>query len=130
MEKTIPLDNDVSLCFKESKSKAIQFLTTKEGLYLLESNTNLLILFINPISGSQEGKIIQEVVINNKDKEIDNYLIVHFPYKDDSHNISLNKDEKHFNGKKVFSVVLFNILNKVEYHEGIGFISAFLESSM
>lgn len=135
-------NNGFSLSIKESKSKAKELFNTKEGSYLLEHDRNLLILFINPISGSQEGKIIHEIALNNRDKDIEGYLIVHFPNEANSQLISINNNGRNNNNEEkendntkanrkedAFSVIVFNILNEKEYNDGIAFIFEFLNIS-
>ena len=44
---------------------------------------NFLLIFVNPKSGSQEGKIILDYVKNFKENSIHIYNIIHFPIEED-----------------------------------------------
>ena len=47
-------------------------------------DSNFLLIFVNPKSGSQEGKIILEYIKKYKEISIRDYNILHFPIDDQS----------------------------------------------
>ena len=47
----------------------------------ISNNNELLILFVNPISGSQQGSIVLSLTDQYKNKEIKDFDIIFFPRK-------------------------------------------------
>ena len=65
--------------FYKSSSEIIPY-SIKEDFI----DNNFLIIFVNPLSGSQEGKIILDYVKNYKQVSINTFNIIHFPIEEDS----------------------------------------------
>ena len=67
--------------FYKSQSEIIPYNIKKDFI-----NNNFLLIFVNPISGSQEGKIILDYVKDFKETSIHSYNIIHFPKEEDTMN--------------------------------------------
>ena len=52
-------------------------------------DSNFLLLFVNPKSGSQQGEIILEYIKKYKENSVQNYNIIHFPQDDQDEWFSL-----------------------------------------
>ena len=113
---------------------------------------NFLLIFVNPLSGSQEGKIILEYVKDFKETSIHSYNIIHFPIEEDDNwfpftrsrsNSVKSFDEIRINPKKEevkkdilhpskfdpsipFSVIIFNLIDKIDYINGKYFIKKYI----
>lgn len=100
----------------------------------------LIILFLNPVSGSQEGNIILDIISQYRIKSSPTIKIVKFPI--DSHQSFIEIDAEDeiisteqirystlFDQNKHFSVAAFNIFDREEYENGIQFILSHLASS-
>lgn len=111
-----------------------------------EDNSNFLLLFVNPKSGSQEGKIILDYVKKYKEISIRNYNIIHFPVDEEdwfplSFSRSRSNSVQSFEEIKIkgvehptkfdptipFSVIIFNILDKEDLQKGKNFIKYYLK---
>ena len=117
---------------------------------------NFVLIFVNPKSGSQEGEIILDYVKNYKETSIQSYNIIHFPIEEDNSDwfpfslsrtnsvqsfdeirISPKKEEKQiekeishpskFDASIPFSVIIFNLLDEIEYKSGKYFIKKYIE---
>ena len=105
---------------------------------------NFLLIFVNPKSGSQQGKTVLDHVKNHKVSSISNYNVISFPVNIDD---SLIKQPKELNHKEneidlggnnshdktakfdplvEFSIIVFNILDKNEMTLGKKFIKKYL----
>ena len=105
---------------------------------------NFLLIFVNPKSGSQQGKTVLDHVKNHKVSSISNYNVISFPVNIDD---SLIKQHKELNNKEneielggnnshdktakfdplvEFSIIVFNILDKNEMTLGKKFIKKYL----
>ena len=105
---------------------------------------NFLLIFVNPKSGSQQGKTILEHIKNYKVSSIQNYNVISFPVNIDD---SLIKKPKELNEKEgtidlggssshdkipkfdplvEFSIIVFNILDKNEMTLGKKFVKKYL----
>ena len=105
---------------------------------------NFLLIFVNPKSGSQQGKTVLDHVKNHKVSSISNYNVISFPVNIDD---SLIKQPKELNSKEneidlggnnshdktakfdplvEFSIIVFNILDKNEMTLGKKFIKKYL----
>ena len=110
-------------------------------------DSNFLLLFVNPKSGSQEGEIILEYIKKYKENSVQNYNIIHFPQDDQDEWFSLPfktrsrsnsiqsfeeikiKGIEHptkFDPSIPFSVIIFNILDEEDYKKGKNFIKYYL----
>ena len=110
--------------------------------------SNFLLLFVNPKSGSQEGKIILDYIEKYKEISIRNYNIIHFPVDEQeedwlpipfsrSRSNSLQSFEEikikgvehptKFDPSIPFSIIIFNILDKDDYQKGKNFIKSYLK---
>ena len=110
--------------------------------------SNFLLLFVNPKSGSQEGKIILDYIEKYKEISIRNYNIIHFPVDEQeedwlpipfsrSRSNSLQSFEEikikgvehptKFDPSIPFSIIIFNILDKDDYQKGKKFIKSYLK---
>ena len=105
---------------------------------------NFLLIFVNPKSGSQQGKTVLEHVKNHKVSSISNYNVISFPVNiDDSlikqpkelnskeNEIDLGRNNSHdktakFDPLVEFSIIVFNILDKNEMTLGKKFIKKYL----
>ena len=107
---------------------------------------NFVLIFVNPISGSQEGKIILDYINKFKVPSIRNYNIIHFPVEeeDDWFPIPLShsrrgslqsfeeikiKGVEHpskFDPDIPFSTIIFNITDVDDYKKGKNFIKYYL----
>lgn len=109
-----------------------------------ENDGRLLVLFTNPISGSQEGKIIIALGERHRLQNYKDFVILKFPdcsdIKNKKSSKSLKKDDEKvpseggksyrpavFDGTENFTVIIFNILEKPDYKKGKGFIQTYLE---
>ena len=117
---------------------------------------NFVLIFVNLKSGSQEGEIILDYVKNYKETSIQSYNIIHFPIEEDNSDwfpfsrsrtnsvqsfdeirISPKKEEKQiqneishpskFDASIPFSVIIFNLLDEIEYKSGKYFIKKYIE---
>ena len=109
-------------------------------------DSNFLLIFVNPRSGSQEGKIILDHINKYKEVSIRDYNIIHFPIDDQndyfpthfyrSRSSSLQsleevkvKGAEHptkFDPTIPFSTIIFNIIDEKEYKQGKNFIKNYL----
>ena len=110
-----------------------------------KTKQNFLLVFVNPKSGSQQGKIVLDHAEKYKIENIPEYKIISFPIKDDKlrkrksnegesnnsleenqenqpYNISLAK----FDPLIEFSTIIFNIIDKNEMQKGKKFITKYL----
>ena len=108
--------------------------------------SNFVLIFVNPISGSQEGKIILDYINKYKVPSIRNYNIIHFPVEDEddwfpkSISRSRRGSTQSFEEIKIkgiehpskfdpsipFSTIIFNIIDEEDYKKGKIFIRSFL----
>ena len=120
---------------------------------------NFLLIFVNPKSGSQEGKIILDYVKNFKETSIHIYNIIHFPIEEDDLSdwfpftrsrtnsiqsfdeirITPKQEEKNkskeisheilhptkFDPSIPFSVIIFNLIDEIDYKSGKYFIKKY-----
>ena len=133
--------------FYKSKSELIPYSIKSDF-----KKNNFLLIFVNPKSGSQEGKIILNYVKAYKESSIQSYNIIHFPIEEDEDDwfpftrsrsnsvqsfdeirISPKNSEKQdilhptkFDPTIPFSVIIFNLLDKVEYKNGKNFIKKYI----
>ena len=139
--------------FYNSKSEIIPYNIKSDFI-----KSNFLLIFVNPISGSQEGKIILDYVKDFRQSSITTYNIIHFPIEEDIMNdwlpfsgsrsvqsfdeirINPKKDlKKGLNEEKTdilhptkfdpsipFSVIIFNLIDKIDYINGKYFIKKYL----
>ena len=134
--------NEQEEIFYNSKSELIPYNIKSDFI-----KNNFLLIFVNPKSGSQEGKIILNYVKAYKESSIQSYNIIHFPIEEDEDDwlffsrsrsnsvqsfdeirlnskISEKKDIQHpskFDPNIPFSVIIFNLLNEIEYKNGKNF---------
>ena len=106
---------------------------------------NFLLVFVNPKSGSQQGKIVLDHAEKYRIENIPGYNIIHFPIMDDKlrkrkskeldskisteenldnqpYNISLAK----FDPLIEFSTIIFSIIDKNDFEKGKNFIERYL----
>ena len=139
--------NEQEEIFYNSKSELIPYNIKSDFI-----KNNFLLIFVNPKSGSQEGKIILNYVKAYKESSIQSYNIIHFPIEEDEDDwlffsrsrsnsvqsfdeirlnskISEKKDIQHpskFDPNIPFSVIIFNLLNEIEYKNGKNFIKKYI----
>ena len=104
---------------------------------------NFLLIFVNPKSGSQQGKVVLEHAENYKIESISGYKIISFPVKDEklrskkekelqSKDSADSSDDKNyitlakFDPLVEFSTIIFNIIDKDEMTKGKKFIKKYL----
>ena len=104
---------------------------------------NFLLIFVNPKSGSQQGKVVLEHAENYKIESIPGYKIISFPVKDEklrskkekelqSKESTDSSDDKNyitlakFDPLVEFSTIIFNIIDKDEMTKGKKFIKKYL----
>ena len=138
--------------FYKSKSEIIPYNIKNDFI-----NGNFLLIFVNPLSGSQEGKIILEYAKDFRQSPISSYNIICFPIEEDVINewfpfsgtrsvqsfdeIRINqknekdvkKEEKNdilhptkFDPSIPFSIIIFNLLDKIDYINGKYFIKKYI----
>ena len=115
---------------------------------------NFLLIFVNPKSGSQQGKTVLEHIKKYKESSIANFNVISFPVNTDDSlikrpkelntkkdiiknrkNNSHNKDDKYKSHDKVtkfdplveFCIIVFNILDKEEMIQGKKFVKKYLD---
>jgi diacylglycerol kinase (ATP) len=109
-----------------------------------KTKQNFLLVFVNPKSGSQQGKIVMEHAERYRIENIPEYNIISFPIQeeklrkrkstDSESNISIDeKGDKSFNIALAkfdplieFSTIIFNIIDKNEMEKGKKFIIKYL----
>jgi diacylglycerol kinase (ATP) len=109
-------------------------------------DTNFLLIFVNPISGSQEGKIILDYVDKYREPSIRNYNIIHFPVEEqndwfptplsrsrsnsiqsfDEIKIKGSEHPSKFDPSIPFSIIIFNVIEKEDYIKGKQFIKSYI----
>ena len=110
-------------------------------------DSNFLIIFVNPKSGSQEGKIILDYIDKYREISIRDYNVIHFPIDEDeewfpipfssrSRSNSVQSFEEikikgvehptKFDPSIPFSIIIFNIIDEKDYQKGKNFIKYFL----
>jgi hypothetical protein len=102
------------------------------------SNGFLLVLFINPLSGSQEGNIILNLSQEHKDKSIPDYNVITFndleneitqsEIFENGNDIKVSFHPAPYNAQSSFSTIIFNILNKKDFEKGKNFIIDYLNN--
>lgn len=110
-----------------------------------KTNQNFLLIFVNPRSGSQQGKVVLEHVQKYRIESISGYNIISFPVKDEKiskkdskemeTNIAIHSDDNQnknnysakFDPSVEFSAIIFNIIDKNEIAKGKRFIKKYLE---
>ena len=78
---------------------------------------NVLVIFVNPISGNQEGKIFLQIAKNYQTKE--GYKIIDF---------SLIKSSDSKIKYEPFKAVFFKLIDKEEFNKGLELIRTYQES--
>ena len=109
-------------------------------------DANFLLIFVNPISGSQEGKIILDYVDKYREPSIRNYNIIHFPVEEqndwfptplsrsrsnsiqsfDEIKIKGSEHPSKFDPSIPFSIIIFNVIEKEDYIKGKQFIKSYI----
>ena len=113
-----------------------------------KTKQNFLLIFVNPRSGSQQGRIVLEHAKKYRIESISGFDIISFPIKDEnfSHknskelesnisnngNSSNNQHNKNnysakFDPSVEFSAIIFNLIDKDEVAKGIKFIKKYLK---
>ena len=110
-----------------------------------KTKQNFLLVFVNPKSGSQQGKIVLDHAEKYKIENIPEYKIISFPIMDDklrkrksnegesNNSIEENQDNQPYNISLAkfdplieFSTIIFNIIDKNEMQKGKKFITKYL----
>ena len=110
-----------------------------------DNDSNFLFIFVNPTSGSQEGKQIFEYIDRYREASIKDYNIIHFPVVEENDWIftptltrsnstqSLEeikiKGTEHptkFDASIPFTIIVFNIIDKIDYKKGKFFIKNYI----
>ena len=102
------------------------------------SNGFLLVLFINPLSGSQEGNTILNLSQEHKDKSIPDYNVITFndleneitqsEILENGNDMKFSFHPAPYNAQTSFSTIIFNILNKKDFEKGKNFIIDYLNN--
>lgn len=109
-----------------------------------QNEGHLLVLFTNPISGSQEGKIIITLGERHKLQNYKDFVILKFPDCSDIKDKKVSKSSKNenekspskegksyrpaiFDGTVNFTTIIFNLLDKPDYKKGKVFIQTYLD---
>ena len=93
----------------------------------ISNNNELLILFINPISGSQQGSIVLSLTEQYKNKEITDFDIIFFPLIENQTENFLFSSSQSFDEKASFASITFNILEENSLQKGYNFIKEYLD---
>ena len=93
----------------------------------ISNNNELLILFINPISGSQQGSIVLSLTEQYKNKEITDFDIIFFPLVENQTENFLFSSSQSFDEKVSFASITFNILEENSLQKGYNFIKEYLD---
>ena len=93
----------------------------------ISNNNELLILFINPISGSQQGSIVLSLTEQYKNKEITDFDIIFFPIPENQTENFLFSSSQSFDEKASFASITFNILDQNSLQKGYNFIKEYLD---
>ncbi len=93
----------------------------------ISNNNELLILFINPISGSQQGSIVLSLTEQYKNKEITDFDIIFFPLIENQTENFLFSSSQSFDEKASFASITFNILEENSLQKGCNFIKEYLD---
>lgn len=136
------LENDINIISTSLSSYPINHSITSFNFEILKSplkenfstNGSLLIIFVNPLSGSQEGNSILNLSQKYKIKSIENYNIILFQNKKEKESLLQQNDndlktshyKAPFNESLTFSIIVFNILNKIDFVKGQNFINDYL----
>ena len=102
------------------------FLTYKN--FLPEENkkdfekSDILVIFVNPKSGSQRGKKICNLSEEFRNEHFPNFNILNFPQKNTKKLIS-----SEFDSTKNFTIVVFNVVKSEELKQGNKFIKDYLD---
>ena len=110
-----------------------------------KTKQNFLLVFVNPKSGSQQGKVVLEHAEKYKEEKIPGYKIIPFPIKDeklrkrkeqelqskDSEDLNDSENKNYITLAKFdplieFSTIIFNIIDKDEMTKGKKFIKKYL----
>ena len=109
-------------------------------------DSNFLLIFVNPISGSQEGKIILDYIDKYREPSIRNYNLIHFPVEEqndwfptplsrsrsnsiqsfDEIKIKGSEHPSKFDPSIPFSIIIFNVIEKEDYIKGKQFIKSYI----
>ena len=135
--------------FYNSKSQLIPYNIKSDFI-----KNNFLLIFVNPKSGSHEGEIILDYVKDFKESSIHSYNIIHFPIEDEDNFLPFSRSRTNsvqsfdeirlINPKKEeekkdilhpskfdpsipFSVIIFNLLDKIDYINGKYFIKEYIK---
>ena len=128
--------------FEFIKNKNLLPFHLKEDL----EKSNFLVIFVNQRSGSQEGTIIMELAKKYHHSSIKDFNILTFPiisnliYSKTTSNLQKtnnNNKNNHNNNfhkkieyeeKEIFSIIVFDILDKYDYQHGINFVKDYLNN--
>ena len=114
-------ETETTFDFKKYKS------LLPENLYKnLSNNGELLILFTNPISGSQQGSIVLSLTEQYKYKEILDFDIIFFPIEENQNESFLFSSYQSYDEKESFASITFNILDSKSKEKGYKFIKEYL----
>ena len=101
----------------------------------IKSESDFLIVFVNPRSGSQQGKILFDLAEQYIEKSIPDYKLLSFPIikrKNTNKELSKMKNKieqslhfSKFEKNRHFSTLIFNIIDKNDYEKGIFFITQY-----
>ena len=95
--------NDSEKIFYKSKSEFIPYNIKSDFI-----NNNFLLIFVNPKSGSQEGKIILNYVKAYKESSIRFYDIIHFPIEEEEDDWLFSFTRSRSNSVKSFDEIQIN----------------------
>ena len=94
----------------------------------ISNNNELLILFVNPISGSQQGSIVLSLTDQYKNKEIKDFDIIFFPIPENQTENFLFSSYQSFDEKVSFASITFNIFDQNSLQKGYNFIKEYFDN--
>jgi diacylglycerol kinase (ATP) len=128
--------------FEFIKNKNLLPFHLKEDL----EKSNFLVIFVNQRSGSQEGTIIMELAKKYHHSSIKDFNILTFPIisnliyskttsnltktnnNNNNHNNNIHYKKIEYEEKEIFSIIVFDILDKYDYQHGINFVKDYLNN--
>lgn len=83
----------------------------------------IMVVFVNPKSGSNEGKKLLDLFDNYNNYKDNTYLMLHFPYKGNlsSKETTINSDLIENDNNNTYTIFAFNILNNEDKNKGFEF---------
>jgi hypothetical protein len=132
--------SQISVESKPNEIAEIPLIKSNKNSYLpyLDKLNELMIIFVNPKSGSEEGKIFLELAEKYKDGQSQNFNVINFNEftrsliwslkKEKTEKKSKNEKDKSsiYNTKDSFIALFINIIDQDEYERGCDILSEYL----